>query len=722
MSMGPDSGLSGYGAASRADQARATAKSWQPYLRDVVLIVAAIALVYGRALFNGFVWDDPVYLLGPRIYRTFDPFSLFATLANGIEYLPLRDLTVMLDFALWGERAAGFHATNLLIHCCSALALYALVNRLQPLFGLPADGRPSTAIPLATALLFAVHPLNGQAVNWISGRNVLLCGLFSLLAVQLYLAWLQRGGRQGGWLYVAALACFVCSLLSKATSITVPLVLCLLLAISGRAGRQRPYLSLVPFFLVSVAAYVLFMKVAAVAGIITDAQLAAQGEGLAVRISRALQIPYFYIGKFLLPLRLAPEYDVTFSPRLLSLQTIGACAGIAGALVLAVFQRRRYPEILFGVGWFGITLLPVSNLYATNPIVADRYGYIPVIGLMVGGVVGIWRLKAWGGESLPKVVLAGCILACGLLAFASVPAWKDERSLWTSAIENQPRVVVGYLGLGTALLAANDYPGALAQYAEAQKLNPLNHYYDTALGLYLLRQGAPDRAIAAFRNALQKKPDAIRPLYELAKIFEARGERQKAREYYQGVVGSREHGNVFLKPARLALDRLGAGSATGNGAADAGNAGQLAALGDRALAYYRGNDLAKALEIFLEMERLGGNQWELRYNIATIYMKRNSYAEAIVYFRKTLAADPGNLDALNNLGICYRESRDYPRAIRAFAEAMSRNSRYAYAPYNLAITYDRMGEKGKAGALFRDISRRFPELREQVRPYLSGAR
>ncbi|MBI5657040.1 MAG: tetratricopeptide repeat protein, partial [Geobacter sp.] len=714
-----DSGLSGYGGASRADQARATAKSRHSYLRDVVLIVAAIVLVYGRALFNGFVWDDPVYLLGPRIYRTFDPFSLFATLANGIEYLPFRDLTVMLDFALWGEHAAGFHATNLLIHCCSALALYALVNRLQPLFGLPAAGRPSTAIPLATALLFAVHPLNGQAVNWISGRNVLLCGLFSLLAVQLYLAWLQRDGRQGGWLYAAALACFVCSLLSKANSITVPLVLCLLLAILGRSGRQRPYLSLVPFFLVSVAAYVLFMKVAAVAGIITDAQLAAPGEGLAVRVSRALQIPCFYIGKFLLPLRLAPEYDVTFSPRLLSLQTIGACAGIAGALVLAVSQRRRYPEILFSVGWFGITLLPVSNLYATNPIVADRYGYIPLVGLMVGGVVGIWRLKAWGGESLPKVVLAGCIAACGLLTFASVPAWKDERSLWTSAIENQPRVVVGYLGLGTALLAANDYPGALAQYAEAQKLNPQNHYYDTALGLYLLRQGASDRAIASFRNALQKKPDAIRPLYELAKIFEARGDLQKAREHYQGVVGSREHGNVFLKPARTALDRLAAGGSAGG---TVGNAGQLAALGDKALAYYRGNDLAKALEIFLEMERLGGNQWELHYNIATIYMKRHSYAEAIAYFRKTLAAAPGNLDALNNLGICYRESRDYPLAIRAFEEAMTQNSRYAYAPYNLAITYDRMGEKGKSRALFTEISQRFPELKEQVRAYLSGAR
>lgn len=715
--MEPDSGLSGYEAASRVGQTRAPAASWQPYLRDAVLIVAAIALVYGRALANGFVWDDPVYLLAPRIYRTFDPFHLFATLANGIEYLPIRDLTVMLDFALWGQNPAGFHATNLLIHCCAALALYRLVDGLQPLFGLPAGGRPSTAIPLAAALIFALHPLNGQAVNWISGRNVLLCGLFSILAVQLYLSWLQRGERPRGWLYAAALACFVCSLLSKATSITVPLVLCLLLAMDGRSGRPRPYLSLLPFFLVSVAAYVLFMKVAAVAGIITDAQLAVPGEGLTVRISRALQIPYFYIGKFLLPLRLAPEYDVSFSPRLLSLQTAGACAGIAASLALAVRYRRRYPEILFGVGWFGITLLPVSNLYATNPIVADRYAYIPLVGLVVGGVVGIWRLKAWSGESLPQVVLAACTVACGVLTFAAVPVWKDERSLWTSAVENQPRVVVGYLGLGTALLAANDYPGALAQYAQAQKLNPRNHYYDTALGLYLLRQGDPDRAVASFLAALQKKPDAIRPLYELAKIFEARGDLQKAREYYQGVVDSREHGNVFLQPARTALGRLAAG-----GPGIVGNAARLAALGDKALAYYHGNDLPRALQLFLEMERLGGGQWQLYFNIATIYMKQKRYGEAIDSFRKTVALDPANLDALNNLGICYRESRDYPRAIRTFEEAMARNSRYAYAPYNLAITYDRMGEKGRAGALFTEISQRFPELKEQVRAYLSGVR
>ncbi|HEY6007744.1 MAG TPA: hypothetical protein VIU40_05425, partial [Geobacteraceae bacterium] len=147
-----------------------------------LLFLLLVAAVYGNTLANGFVWDDYPLILASDTYRSIDLVRFFTTAANGLEYLPLRDLSLALDYALWGTDPRGFHLTNLLLYLLNVSAVYWLTATAGAFLAPGIDTGRQRFVALGCALLFLLHPLHSQAVSFVTSRNTLLSGLFTFLA------------------------------------------------------------------------------------------------------------------------------------------------------------------------------------------------------------------------------------------------------------------------------------------------------------------------------------------------------------------------------------------------------------------------------------------------------------------------------------------------------------------------------------------------------------
>jgi tetratricopeptide (TPR) repeat protein len=580
------------------------------------------------------------------------------------------------------------------------------------------DNSRSSFLPLFVAALFSVHPLNGEAVNWISGRNVILGGLFFSLSALFYL---KSSNDREKWCrnYLVSLGLFLLALLSKATVIILPAVLFSIMMVFSRA-RKRHATLLIPFFVLSVTFFFVLTEVAKHSKIIKESAVVVSA-GIQGKLAVASQIPYFYIGKFLFPAKFTPHYVVPFSRELTAFPVVMAFGGLLVLIALALLCRKRFPEATIGILWFLVSLIPVLNFFATYPVVADRYAFIPLYGLIFVTAAIVHRLTLKSGLTVRNgTALVMALLLAGI-SYYRVGYWKDEKSIWGITVKNSPENIAGYVGLGAAYFNEGNYEKALEFYEKTRYLAPFNVMYEIALGKYYTIKGQLDEAIKVYNQALAKKPDSIQSLYALGEIYFNRGDFERARGYFLRVFDSREQDHKLRAKTEAKLKLMSDGAKTGVDALRSSlerEPKNLTLRGDLALRLDSMGLYDEALHHYLEMERQGMNKWQLLYNIGNVYQKKKMLPEAASYFRRTLKADPENPDALNNLGVVCREMKEYREAIASFEKAIAVKPLFAYAPLNLALTYRQMGEQVKAAKYFAYTKNKFPELSATVDNYL----
>lgn len=432
-----------------------------PYL----LIAAMVLLTYGATLSGGFVWDDSLFTAN-RVYWQFDLRTIFLSLANGLEYLPVRDVTYLADIALWGDRPFGFHLTNLLVFLVIVMLVYRFSLRLCSwLRGTDGEAGKDRFVALGAALLFALHPLRSEVVAWVTQRNTLLATLFCLISLLLFCR--HQDGERGRGGLAASLGAFVLAIFSKAIVVILPLLLLLLSACRG--GEKRfAWRPVIPFFLVAAAAAVLHIAIARKTTVIS----AAYGGSIGERISVATQIPLHYLAKTLFPIDLSAFYPDGFSRSLTSPAVVLNGAVLLLVTVVIWRLRRRLPELAFGYGWYLVALLPVSNLFATSPVVADRYTFLPAIGLS-------FALAALAGRLAEGNLRRGCAAAGALLLVILAVmthgrnrVWQSNITLWSDTALRSPGVAGVWFNLGRAWHRTTRLGMALDAYLRAVRLDP----------------------------------------------------------------------------------------------------------------------------------------------------------------------------------------------------------------------------------------------------------
>jgi tetratricopeptide (TPR) repeat protein len=522
--------------------------------KALVLAVALVVVVglgsFATALHGTFVnWDDEWLILKNPFLRGFhhlptilDPFSDRVLL--GAEYLPVRDLSNLVDFHLFGLEPLGYRIGNWILYgAACALAFALLLEALK-----------SPAAALAGALLWAAHPIHAEVVAWASARKDLLNAVFALLAGWLWL----RAGRTGSrGLGIAAVAAFVLATLSKTSAAALPLVLAAWEAVSG-----DPAVPLGRRLLASLRRAAPLIVVGA-AGAAFNA--AHQGQGWikaewrgGSRLANLFVmagVHLRYLRQTLLPGGMAADYAVNEADAgsLANVLGLGAIAVLAAATLGAARLGRR--GAFAGLWWFGM-LAPVSNLLVplTNAS-ADRYLFLPGLGAAALGGLGFERLLAAGPAAAraARGALAAIVLAFAVLANAQAAVWRDGVSLWTHATEVSPRCGRAWLNRGEALAAAGRVDEALECYRTMIEVEPRNAVLWTQAGNRLWQIGGREKAAEVeriLRAAVDRaEPGTGAPLVALAWVLNATGRPAEAVRLLQEAVRRQPtlaHGHLNL--------------------------------------------------------------------------------------------------------------------------------------------------------------------------------
>lgn len=461
-------------------------------------VLALVCLIFfGNALLGGFVWDDNLFSAS-QVYWNFDLRTILFGLANGLEYQPVRDLTFLWDILVWRGSPWGFHLTNLLLFIAVTLLVQRLAAALYSRF---IKNSQASLGPFITALLFAVQPLRSEVVAWVTQRNTLLATLFFLLATILFLRWQAE---KKGLLLGFSSICFSLALLAKATVVVLPLLLVLLLLVR-REGEQRTpadWLALLPFAAIAAAGAALHLAIAGRTTVIAATYFGSIQERLAV----ALQIPFFYLKQTLLPTAISAFYVDGFSRSLASPGSLAAVLALVVIFTACWALRQRLPELALGFGWFIITLLPVSNLFATSPVIADRYLFLPAVGLAFAIAVLAERLLQGNGRLLCVAALVAVPL--GVMTVSQNRVWHDDIALWRATAGRSPQVAGVWFNLGRALHKTPQLSMALEAYLRAVRLDSGDtRALDNAASLFPSTRGTIRERHELVRSLAEQLPD-----------------------------------------------------------------------------------------------------------------------------------------------------------------------------------------------------------------------
>ncbi len=500
---------------------------------QLFIIIALTILVYSNTLFNGLVWDDHAFLeKWPAIQSwngIVDVFKGSAPEGQGNLYRPLRGVFYTIDYQLWGANPFFYHLQALLIHLGCTVLVYLIIdvilrskvtkdlstslrhNNVTETSSeiLRSRSRPQNDrwLPFVVALLFGLHPIHTETISYISASMESIGSLFYLAAFYFFLK-----GKLGWSGILGGLGFF-----SYEMTLTLPLVMGLYLLVLKKAKIGQVFRTTWSFF--ALAAAFLFIRIFLLGILSRNAYL---GYSFYLTMLTMAKVFVRYIGLLILPIgqnishTLAGDFPTSMLPYD-SLQPILQQSILDPAVILSVgilvglgvvgwLMRKRQPLLSFGIGWFFITLLPVSQIIPGGGVFQEKFLYIPSVGFLLvvawlichprfnlGSSRSGFRLKAG------MTILFLITMIFGFLTFQRNQIWHDDISLWESVVSQDPR-------------------NLLANYN---------------LGLYYSQKGDYQAAEKHYLTAIQKAPRFIEARYNLGNVYGKIGEASKSAEQYQ---------------------------------------------------------------------------------------------------------------------------------------------------------------------------------------------
>ena len=477
------------------------------------VLLLAIVIVYGQVAGFDFInFDDPAYVSS-------NPQVLGGLTASGIQWAfttgtqanwhPVTWLSLMTDAQLFGPGPRGFHLTNVFFHALNTLLVFVLLRRLTGTCWRSA----------VVAALFALHPMHVESVAWITERKDVLSLFWGLLSLLAYERYTRRGGRVP---YTLAAVFLAVGLMAKSLLVTLPFLFLLLdywplqRWTAAGANRRRMVVEKIPFLLLVVLSSITTLIAQSREGAVSEDVVLAPP----LRLANAVVAYARYLGKLAWPHDLAylyPHPNLPGGTPLAAGQVAGACALLLG-LSLLVFRLRRHRFLTVGWLWFLGTMVPMVGLIQVGTqAMADRYAYLPYIGIYVILVWGVAHFVQTGpvGRKEKKaplapgaaIALAGvAFLGLAVVTYGQICVWRDSITLGSHAI------AVGAAGpkvnynLGTALSGAGRLAEAVPYYETTVRLKPDHARAFNNLGRTLDKLGRGQEAVASFDRALALDP------------------------------------------------------------------------------------------------------------------------------------------------------------------------------------------------------------------------
>ena len=616
-----------------------------------LLIIAAGFAAYANSFSGVFLFDDIQHIVENPYIRSLHPITqvLFPPPGTVVAGRPLVNLTVAYNYALSGLEVWSYHLVNLLLHLAAALALFGclrqtfLSSRLRDRFG-----EDALWMALSAALIWTVHPLQTQSVNYIIQRAEILAGLFTFLS--LYGVIRGIDSRRPGWWYASAVAACACGVASKPLAAITPLMILAYDRLVLGTPPQQVWRQRAPLYLALASTWMLVGALNAfgphmnrpVAGYQIDG-----GPWTGYLLSQpGVILHYLHLAAWPSPL----VFDYGW-PIARSWQTIVPPAAIILALLAAVtWSARRSPAVAFAGIWFLGFLAPTSSIFPLADLGVEHRMSLPLAAVVVLAVVGARQLLRRMPPALAPLRTMASVTVLTIVAGACVQAtlrrnldYQSDTRLWADVAAKRPRSPRARTNFGLRLANQGRLREAIAEYREALRLQPSLAEAHNNLGVALAEQGGYDEAIVLYREALRVKPEYAEAWVNL------------------GVAFSR-------------LDRP-----------------------EEAIAALR-----QALSLNPELVKAHNN-------LGVLLMGIGRLDEAVAAYREALRLEPGYADAYTNLGVALTRQERFEDALAEFGKALRLAPGSAAAHNNVGVVLIRLGRRNEAIAHYREALRLRPE-------------
>ncbi|NQT70115.1 MAG: tetratricopeptide repeat protein [Desulfobacteraceae bacterium] len=520
-----------------------------------LFLVIAILAVYWQMNYHEFTnFDDSLYILQNQHVKkglTSESISWAFGFVDIAYWHPLTWLSHMLDCQIYGLIPGMHHRTSLIFHIVNSILLFFVLQKMTGALWKSAF----------VAALFALHPINVESVAWVVQRKNTLSTFFWMLTMLAYVYYTRHPNL---YRYFLTLLLLMLGLMAKPMLVTLPFVLLLLdYWPLGRLRQQSTFnliLEKIPFFALSaVSAYISSISVQRY-GIVVSMELVP----MKLRLANALVSYVKYIEKMIWPKNLAVFYP--FPDTLPIWQVFGAGLLLVSISFLVLLNFRKKPYLCIGWLWFLGTLIPVIGLKQAGlwPAVADRWAYVPLIGLFIIVVWGISDISSrWRKQNILLPLLSSIIFVSLMICtYFQIHHWKNSITLFTHALNVTSNNYIAHGNVGQALDMQGQFDEAIQHYYKALEINPnyvdahnnlgvalarkgdvknaINHYYRALqinpakakahnnLGVALSRQGNDKAAIYHYNEALRINSDYAGAYYNLGKIFANQGKTENA--------------------------------------------------------------------------------------------------------------------------------------------------------------------------------------------------
>ena len=646
-----------------------------PATRSVVLgalLFVAVVAVYSCTLAHGFIWDDDLHVTAnPTIIGPLGLKEIWTTAAAN--YFPLVLTNFWVQHALWGLQPFGYHAVTIACHALCAILLWRVLLAL---------GVPGAWLGAA---LWALHPVQVESVAWISELKNTQSGVFFLLSILFWVRW-QRlptaesaatGARRRD--YALALVCGLCALLSKPSTVMLPVALALLTWWRRGALRWRDAVALAPFFALSAIAsgWAIWEQ-----KFHSGAFGAEWSQSFVERLALSGKIVWFYLGKLFWPHPLAfiyPRWATAVTP----LAFLPLAAMLAGLAVLW-WRREPWRPTLVMVVFFVALLFPVLGFFDVYffrySFVGDHFQYLASMGPLVLFAAG---LAVASPRALP---VAGGV---AILAFATVTVmqcgdYRSRESLWRATLARNPGSAMVWDQLGSEVQRASRHREATDCFQRALKLNPRHPEALNHLGVEYLFAGRLDEAITELQRAVEARREFPEAHSNLGLALMQAGRPADALPHFESVARSwptvaEAHSN--LATALRSLDRFSEAVAQYETALklDPNYPGLPEHLG---AALVEAGRVAEALPHYERALQLEPNRADLHDDFGRALAAAGRTDDAITQYKRAIQLNPGLAVAQNDFGVTLAQLGRFPDALARFDEAVRLDAGYATAHTN----------------------------------------
>src|SRR3989338_2630221 len=715
----------------------ATIKEKTLHFLSIVVLLATGLVIYLNSLWSPFQFDDHVFIANnPATHDITNPKAIWHALAHPSRFIAFYSFA--LNYHFHGLDVFGYHLVNFAIHLTASMFVWWLVQLLcqTPRLTNKKITQHKNILAFFAALLFLTHPIQTQAITYITQRFTSMAAMFYLSSLCFYLKG-RLGTIHQNKYFIGSLIGAVWGTFTKQIVFTLPFMIAsiefffLTPASRKEEGRRFKliaalwglFLLIIPAFFAFNASKILFLTMPSGSH---DGDVITSWNYFLTQPRVILT----YIRLLFFPINQNVDYDFPLSQNLLEWKTLLSLLTIIILIVLSFKIRYRHRLISFGILWFFLTLSVESSFIPIHHVIFEHRLYLPSVGFVIAFCA--WALTIFKNTRGVVALLIMTVFIFSYLTIQRNKIWQSEEILWQDVVKKSPNKSRGFKNLGSIYYKESKLDLGLEAFNKAIEIKPDDGEAYNNRGAALMQKGLFDSALDDFNHALALNPHsnevydnrgelfkrvnkypqafadfsksiALNPNY--AKAYNNRGVLYGEIQQYENALSDfnkalaidggfadayNNRGVVYLRRQMLELAMSDFNKTIGL------NPHNAESYSNRGSIYQQRNQLKEALEDYNKALNLRGNFSEVFNNRGIILGQLGHFELAILDFKMALQVNPEFIEAYNNLGMALKANKQFSEAIQTFNQAIRLDSQYAVAYYNRSLVLAETGQFTKA--------------------------